>query len=299
MSIKHVIGGLTYTMFFNFFGSGGLRTSVDSPTVDIFNPQKNRIITSAELMTTELSGKYRYDYYATTGLTPGNYFAVAVGLTDNNTLFSPVNTFEVIDYISQAEWVGLEELREYLQLEDDDRDEDENLKTALNVALELVEGYTHRRYGIYQYDETLQIYDTDRVKLKHFPINQIVAVTPSFQIIPRSPDSLLTETIVGSQVGFYYRLDAENGILYLTDQSGFEYTYDTLLLGISYLAGFATIPEPVRQAVLSLAATLHNLSCSEGIEYLKFSDINFAMTKSLFDGHIGEMLADYKNNFQV
>lgn len=298
MAVRQYLTGNTQSLFFSFWGTSG-RTPVDTPTVDVFTPQKTRYIIGAGLTTTDTVGKYKYDLYLAPGVTVGHWFSLAVGISNGQTYYSESNPFEVVDYTFEAAWVGLEEFREYLQLEDDDRDEDGNLKQALQVALELVEGYTHRRYGIYQYDETLQIQDTDRVKLKHFPINQIVAVTPSYQIIPRSPTNLVTETIVGSQVGFYYRLDAENGILYLTDQAGFEYTYDTLLLGISYLAGFATIPEPVRQAVLSLAATLHNLACSEGIEYLKFSDINFAMTKSLFDGHIGEMLDDYKNNFQV
>lgn len=299
MSIRQFSTGLTHTLYFSFWNSSGTRTPVDSPTVDILTPQKTKYVNAASLTTTDTVGKYAYQMYAIPGLTVGHYFARAIGLTTNDTLYSESQVFEIIDYTWEPLWVGLEELREFLGKADDERDDDPNLRSCLQTALELVEGYTNRQYGVCQIDETIQIKDTDRVKLKKFPVNALVGITPTVKIIPRDVTNLVTETITDTQVSFYYRLDSDNGIIYLTDSAGFDTYYSDVLLGVSYLAGFATVPEPVRQSVLKIASALFNMMCTEGLTTVKLGSMSFAVERKLFDGVIGEMLADFKNNFQV
>ncbi len=291
--------GLTYSLFFNFFSSSGSRTNVSQPVVDIFTPQKTRYITSAALTTTTLDGKYQYNFFAPSGLTVGHWFALGTGITNSDTIFSESNVFEIINIQTEAFWVGIEEFRDFLNIADDDREDDANLRQALRASIELVEGYTRRNYGIASFYELVEVKNTDRVKLKHFPIDSIVAITPTTKVIPRDVTNLFTETVTDTQVSFYYRLDKDNGIIYLTDSSGFDDYYDNMLIGISYLAGFATVPESVREAVLSLASAIHNLSCTQGLDDVKFADVSFTTAKKLFDGPIGEMLKPFINNCQV
>lgn len=299
MSVRHVQSGLTYSFYYSFFTDAGARTSVASPLVDFYNPQKNKVVSQAALTITDVVGKYQYDFFASPGLTIGNYFSIGVGLSAGNTIFSEVNTFEVIDYISQPAWIGLEELRQYMSKEDDDRSDDNNLKTALATAIELCEGHTRRHYGIYSYHETIEVKDTDRIKLKKFPIDSIVGITATTSITPRDTHNLVTESVSGALVSFYYRLDSENGIIYLTDSAGFDYPYDSVLLSIDYQAGFATVPEPVRTAVLKIAAALFNMICTEGLSYVKIGSMSFATERKIFEGPVGDMLAPFINNAQV
>ena len=79
----------------------------------------------------------------------------------------------------------------------------------------------------------------------------------------------------------------------LTDSNGFEMVYNSMLLALTYIAGFASTPEPIRAAVLALASRLLNLSTSEGIATIRLSDISFAIDNKLFEGHIGDLLKDY------
>ena len=294
-----VAPGYTYSLFFSFWDTSGARTSVDSPIVDIYTPERNPYVDGEALTTTSTTGKYQYNFFAPVGITVGHWYAVGVGLSNNNTLFSEVTPFEVTDPKTDAQWVGFEEFREYLGLADDERSEDTVLRQLLQAAIELVEGYTNRHYGVYQYDEIIEIKCTDRVKLKHFPVYTLVAITPTVKVIPRDVNNLLTETVTDSQVSFYYRLDSANGIIHLTDSAGFDEPYDGILLGISYLAGFATVPEPVRQAVLGLGASLRSIANTEGITSVRMGSVAFAMQRGLFDGKIGVSLYPYRNNYQV
>jgi len=298
LSIRQFNVGLTHSLDFSFWNISGVRTAVDNPLVDILTPQKTKYVNAASLTTTGVVGKYGYSVFLPPGLTLGHYFARAVGLTTNDTLYSESQVFEVIDYQGEPLWVGLEELRQFMSKEDDDRSDDQNLRQVLQCAIELVEGYTRRHYGIYQTDETIQVNHTDRVKLKKFPVNTILGITPTLSMTPLSYTNLV-ETISGSQPSFFYRLDSENGIIYLTDSAGFDDTYDGMLLAVSYLAGFATVPEPVRTAVLKIAVALFNMICTEGLSYVKIGSMSFATERKLFDGVVGDMLAPFVNNAQV
>lgn len=299
MAINSILTGLTYSLLYHFRDSLGVLTSVDNAVLNMYTPQKELYLNQAVLSTTSTIGEYKFSFFAPVGLTIGHWSSLGIGITQSSTIFSERQVFEVIDITQEPAWVGLEEFRTFLSLEDDDRSSDTSLQQALQAAIELVEGFTHRHYGEHRVDEIIEIISTDKVQLKHFPVTSIVAITASFKTIPRQMTNLVMETLDSSQVSFYYRLDADNGIIALLDSAGFELVYDSLLLGIAYNAGFVSVPEPVRQATLSLAAQLNALSCSEGIASVRFSDMSFVADKRLFDGHIGEMLNPYKNNFKI
>jgi hypothetical protein len=299
LSIRQFSTGLSHSLTFDFWNTAGARTPVDNPLVDVLTPQKTKYINAASLTTTSVVGQYAYTLFLGAGVTIGHWFARGIGLTTNDTLYSESQVFEVINYEFEPLWVGLPELRQYMSKDDDDRSDDQNLRQCLQTAIELCEGHTRRHYGIYSYHEIVEVKDTDRVKLKKFPIDSLVGITATSSITPRDTTNLLVESISGALVSFYYRLDSENGVLYLTDSAGYDYTYDGVLLSIDYQAGYATIPEPVRTAVLKIAAALFNMICTEGLSYVKIGSMSFATERKLFDGPVGDMLAPFINNAQV
>lgn len=297
--ITQFLTGLTYSLLFNFRDELGVRTSVSSPVVNFYTPQKELYYNQASLTTTSVIGQYQFDFFAPVGLTVGHWNALGVGLSHGTTLFSERQVFEVFDIHKEAFWCGLEELRGFLNLEDDDRTNDKNLQQALRAAIELVEAYCHRSFGEDQIDEIIEIVSTDRVQLKRFPVNSIVGITATVKTIPRGIGNIVIETLTGAQVGFYYRLDGPNGILHLLDSAGYDLERDGLLLCITYRTGFVSVPEPVRQATLSIAAQLNALACNEGVESVKFSDMQFVRDRRIFSGHTEELLRYYRNNFKI
>jgi hypothetical protein len=299
MAVRQFLTGLTYSLFYHFRDRIGDATSVATPKVNIYTPQKTLYVEQGNLTAGSTTGEYYYHFFAPSGLTIGHYFSLGTGITDSSTVFSESVAFEIIDIQLEPFWVGYEEFRDFLELEDTDRDNEDKLKQALAAAIELVEGYTHRHYGIRQYDEIIEVKDTDRITLKRFPVDTVVAITATVKTIPRDLTNIIQETLTNDEISFYYRLDDENGIIKLLDSAGFDCNYDGILIGISYLAGFATVPEPVRQAALHLAAAINSLSCTEGIDTMRFADLSFSTDKQLFKDHIKEMLSPYRNNFQV
>lgn len=295
-----ILTGFTYTFHYHFTDELGAPTAVDNPVVNFYTPQKTEYYSQVALTATSTVGDYQRDFFAPVGLTIGSWFSLGIGITQSSTIFSEAVPFEVMDITLEPFWLGFEEFRTFLELADDDHDSDHKLKQALAAAIELVEGYTHRVYGIRAVEEIIEIKDTDRVTLKKFPVNTITGITATYRTIPRDvSQNILIETFTGSNAPFHYRLDYENGVMKLLDGAGFDSNYDGVLLGISYLAGFASVPEPVRQAVLSLAAKINALSCTEGISAMRFADVSFSVDKGLFDGNVGDMLDPYMNNFQV
>ena len=213
--LRTIITGLTYSFLYHFRDDNlGVATNVDSPVLNIYTPQKTLYANQVGLTTTSTVGEYKYSMYAPVGMTIGHWFSLGVGISQSSTLFSESVPFEVIDIINEPFWVGFEEFRNHLELADDDHDNDEKLKQALGAAIELVEGYTQRTYGIKQYDEIIEVTDTDRVILKNFPIDTIVALTPTIRTIPRDRFNV-QELISSDVVNLYYRLDAQNGIIKL------------------------------------------------------------------------------------
>ena len=203
--------------------------------------------------------------------------------------------FEIVDLTVEPFWVSLFEFRDYLNISNDDHTRDRFHKQLLQASMELVEAHTARKFGTQIVNETIEIDGTARVKLNCFPIQQITALTVSAQLIPRSITSLVNEKFTGSQVSFFFRLDEPNGIMVLTDDNGFEIIRDALLMNITYEAGFASVPEPVRQAALALASQFNNLACNEGFDTVRLTDMSFTATRSLFKGVIGDMLKPYRN----
>jgi hypothetical protein len=293
VSIRQYLTGRTYSLGLNFFDEMGLRTPVDDATITIYTPQKQTYTTAGLTPDSLVIGKYNYSFYAAAGVTRGHWFALGSGTTASSTVFTESVPFEVIDIVSEPFWLGLTEFREFLGLTDDDHSTDPFLKQMLQSAIELVETYTRRTFGIYTFNENIEIKHTERVTLKHFPIVSLIGLTATSVITPMEVARLF-EVVTNQIVPFYFRADMDNGIIHLTDSAGFDLTYDGVLLAITYEAGFLAIPEAVRTATLMLASKLSNLSTSEGIESVRLADLSFTLDRGLMDGPIAEMLKEYR-----
>jgi hypothetical protein len=287
------LAGRTYSLGFNFFDSVGDRTTVDIPTAIIYTPERTSYIETLLTADSLVIGKYNYNFHVASGLTFGQWFAVATGITNSTTLFSEVVPFEIINIRNEPLWVGLTEFREYLDISDGDHTRDGFYKQILQAAISLVEAYTRRTFGVKSFNETIEIQHTNRIKLKHFPIVNIVAMTATTLIRPMQVD-VFNESLTSSVVPFHFRLDTENGIIKITNSSGFDDTCDNIILAVSYNAGFLSVPEGVRLAVLALASKLSNMATSEGIESIRLADLNFALQKDIISGSIADMLNVYK-----
>lgn len=298
MSIRQFLAGRTYSLAFNFFDDTGTRTSVDSPTANFYTP--NKTIYSSPSLDADLVtiGKYTTDFYCASGLTYGHWFALAVGVTNNATLFSESVPFEVINITTEPFWVGLGEFREYMGESDEDHSKDSFYKQILQAAIEVIEAYTRRTFGVQSYSELIEVQSTDRIKLKHFPIVQIVGATATALITPMvisatgNDFTVLTSGV--DSIPFYFTTDYNNGLLKLTDSFGFADSYNDVLLTIDYQAGFLSVPEPIRMATLALASKLSNMATSEGISSVRLADLSFSLDKEIIMGSIADLLAPYK-----
>lgn len=295
---RQFLTGFTHTLQFDFFDEIGFPTGVNSPTTKIFTPGK-RVFEEAGVLTAVAGtcNSFTFNFFAPVGLTVGQWFSIGTGLTNANNamILSDQYPFEIVDLTVEPFWVSLSEFRDYINVPSTDHTRDRFYKQLLQSSMELVEAHTARKFGTQVVNETVEIQGTARVKLKCFPIQQIVGLTVSAQLIPRSITSLVNEQFTGSQVSFFFRLDETNGIMVLTDDNGFEISRDGLLMNITYEAGFASVPEPVRQAALALASQFNNLSCQEGFDTVRLTDMSFTASRSLFKGVIGDMLKPYRN----
>lgn len=301
MSVTSLLTGLTYSLLYHFRDSLGVLTSVDNPVINIYTPQKELYCNQTALTTTSTTGEYKFNFFAPVGLTIGHWTSLGIGITQSSTVFSERQVFEIIDVKLEPAWVSLEELRTFIGIDSTDRTGDVNLQQALQAAIELVEGHTHRHYGESRYSEIIEVDNADRIQLKNFPVVSIVGLTATYRTYPRNTQGILVETLDGSQFSFYYRVDNTNGIIKLLDSAGYDLQYCSVLVSVDYTAGFVSVPEPVRSATLSLAAQLNALSCTEGIESIKFPNMTMVSDKNLFspDGHIEQMLRPFKNNFKI
>ncbi len=297
--LKQFRPGLTFRLEFSFFDDTGInRTGVNSPIVDIFNPFRSKLIDAGALVpaVSGLTGQFTFDFFVEPGLTQGHYFAIGTGLTQTDvTIFADQVPFEVIDPISEPFWVSLAELREHLELDTEDHSRDSFLRGILQASMEAVEQYARRQFGIRAFSELIEVKSTDRVLLKNFPIQSITALTATAQIVPRDVDQLFVETITDSNINFFFTLDAENGVMKLTDFAGFDEPYDGVLLGVTYVAGFPHIPESIRRATLMLASKMCNLSSSEGMDSVRLSDISFTLSKRMFSKEITDLIDPFRN----
>lgn len=289
--------GFTHQFTFGFFDEDGNPTSVDSPIVDIFTPSREKHVKGAALVS-DGTGQYTHDFAATLGLTPGHWFALASGVTTSAALaiFSDTVPFEIVDTKLEPFWVSLNELKDYLDIPRTDRTRDSFNKMMLSASMGLVQSWTRREFGLRLYDEIIELHTTDRVSLRHYPLVTITAITPTQEIEPFEFNKIV-QTVSGATVQFFFRQDQhdkDNGILRLTDSAGFELSYDGILVAIQYLAGFPTIPEAVRTAVLVLTSNLINLSTTEGLETIRLTDLSFAIDRKLFEGQVFDLLAPYR-----
>lgn len=293
--LRQFLPGKTYSLIFDFFDDAGNRTAVENPTTDFYDPYRQPFLTGVAGVTVSgYVGRYTSPFYSTPGLTIGQYFGLCNGLTNGFTVFASQEPFELISPFEEPLWIGLRDFREYIQADDTDHTKDSFYNQCIQTSMDLVEGYTRRKYLVQAYNELYEVKRTDRVMLMHFPVQMIAGLTATVRIIPRSQTQVI-EILQGNPVPFHYLLDAGNGILHLTDMAGFDQVYDQLLIAISYWAGYPTLPDAVRSAALSIASSLVNLATTEGISNLRLADLSFAIDKGIIDGKVKELLAPFRN----
>jgi len=298
MANRQFLVGFTHRLQFDFRDEIGDPTGVDSPRTRIYTPDKNIFLDEAPL--TPVAGtcnSFTRDFFATPGLTVGQWFAIGTGLTQpgNAMIMSDQFPFEIVDLTIEPFWISLDEYRVYLDIPSTDHSRDRFHKQMLQTSMQLIEDYTQRKFGLQVVNQTIEVVNTQYVKLNCFPVANIVALTVQSRIIPRSLDNLFSQTLTGSQVSFFFRLDAPAGIIIITDENGYNIVRDDMIMTVTYQAGFASVPEPIRTASLQIASQLSNLACNEGYDSVRLSDMSFTPTKSLFKGVIGDMLRPYRN----
>jgi len=298
MANRQFLTGFTHTLQFNFYDETGNPIGVNSPETRIYTPDKAIFLEGQSLsLLAGTCNSYTFDFFATAGLTVGQWFAIGTGLTTpaNSMVLSDQYPFEIVDLTKEPFWVSLDEFYTYLEVDPIDHSRDRHFKQLLQTSMQLIEDYTQRKFGTQIVNQTIELQHATRVKLNCFPVQSIVALTVQARIIPRQLDNLFSQTFTGSQVSFFFRLDAGAGIIILTDENGYEIPRDDLILTTTYRAGFPSIPEPVRTAALQLTSQLDNLVCNEGYDTVRLTDMSFTPTKSLFKGVIGDMLRHYRN----
>jgi len=298
MANRQFLVGFTHRLQFDFRNEIGDPTGVDSPQTRIYTPSKEIFLDGATL--TSVAGtcnSFTFDFFAAPGLTFGQWFAIGTGLTQpgNAMIMSDQFPFEIVDLTVEPFWVSMEEYRNYLDIPSSDHSRDRHFKQMLQTSMELIEAYTQRKFGLQIVNQTIEVVNTQYMKLNCFPVVNIVALTVQSRIIPRSLDNLFSQTLTGSQVSFFFKLDAEAGVIVITDENGYNLVRDDLIATVTYQAGFASVPEPVRTAALGIASQISNLACNEGYDTVRLSDMSFTPTKSLFKGIFGDMLRPYRN----
>lgn len=292
--MKKFLPGLTYSLTYNFFDNSGSAIDMDNPTASILTPENTTYTTLS--LTGSTTGVYSANIFISSGLTQGNWSSVASGLCNNISYFSSVIPFEILDYGARPNWLGLEDFRDYLEEDSNDRSRDNLLIRVLDSAMLSVEGYTRRAWGVKSKSETIELQRQDRILLKRYPLVTISGLTATITgYTPRTPDTLNVETNAGGTVSFYYRLQPEQGMLVLTDEEGYSCEYTDTIVTVDYTYGNSIIPEPVRLATLMLASKLLNIIHQEGVTTLRISDVQYSIDRNLFAGEIKSLLDKYKS----
>ena len=295
MALRSFLAGNICDLTFDFFTRHGERTVVSSPSVTVFTPERTKYVAGATNLTTVAGfvGQYRYDLSIIAAMTVGTWMAVATGVSQGATLFSGYTTFNVVDFVEEPLWLGIEDFREYIEEPDDAHTYDHLFSRLLTASMQLVEAFT-RRWGHWRATETRQIRSADRMLLRAgYPVVSITGLTVTESYTPATP-ATLAETTVGTTVTFYYRLDKPTGTIIFTDSAGFETYYDDIFVTVDTVMGDGSVPEPMRLLALYWASKLLNLVTNEGLDNVRIADVNFAIRKGLMDDTAKDLLKNYR-----
>lgn len=293
--MQQFTSGNTFSIFFDFFDNAFQGTSVENIVVEVFTPERQRHLSSTSIIADpEIEGKYRYDFFVTPGLTVGSWYAFASGITQNSTTFANVQPFDIIDHKGEANWLGVGDVRDWLEEDPSDHSNDKLFQRVLTASMHLIEEKTGRPWGQCPYSETFQIKCSARRMLQKYPVIRITGMTATaWGYTPREPATPNTETNAGETTPFYFRLKENVGAMIFTDSDGLECTYSDCIVTLDYTFGTATIPEPIRLATLMLTSKLLNIAQQEGIDNLRIADANFSIDRKLFSGEVGDLIAPY------
>jgi hypothetical protein len=296
MAIRQFCTGATYSLTFDFFNIAGNAIDVSAPFADIYTPERTVHISGLTLTSVSgITGQYTTDLFVSTAFTVGHWFAFPTGITQGVTVIADVRPFEVKDNKIEANWLSIEDIRDWIEEDPSDHTNDRLFKMVLDAAMELVEAHTGTVWGQCPHSETWQIKWADRRMLEKYPVVRISGITATLSgYTPRDTDNPNTESNAGSTTPFFYRLINNLGVMIYTDIDGLECTYDDTIISIDYVFGTASIPEPVRVATLMLTSKLLNICQSEGIDNLRISDMNFSIDRNLFVGEVGDLLKPYR-----
>ena len=296
MALRQLLPGNTYSLIFDFFTLAGNRTNVSTPAVNIYTPERTAFVSGSTALTAVagVTGQYTYSLSVTTAMTVGTWMSVATGTSQSSILFSSYETFNVINFITEPTWLGLEDFREYIEEPDDVHTYDSLFNRLILSSMKLVEAFT-RPWGFYRASEVRQIRNADRMLLKAgYPVVSITGLTVTESYTPASPGNLSAETSIGTTISFYYRLDKPTGTIIFTDSDGFESYYEDIFIAVDTMMGDGVVPEPMRLLGLYWASKLLNLHTNEGMDNVRLGDINYALRKGLMDDTAKDLLLNYK-----
>lgn len=297
MSMLQFIAGTTANLIYDFYTTAGVHTTVLNPIAKIYTPEHQEYSSVSLTAQSGVTGQYYYNFgVPSAGLTIGHWSTIGVGFTNNSTMFTFVQPFEIVDFTQEPFFIGVQILRDYLEIPDTDHTKDELYKRILAIAVSLVEQYLQRKISVHNISETFHVQHSSNIILKDYPVVQINGMTMSYLFsgaVPSAPNtSSITTTSSTDEFFFHLRKDA--GVLQLIDDVGTECIYRDFAVEIDYKAGYLQIPQSIIGAILMLASGILNVSQSEGLQLVRFSELSFTFSKGLFTQLIQDALIGFK-----
>ena len=232
---KQVYTGSEVRLQFDFVANGQT-VLVSQPQADIFDPFGNKI----DVVDLIFSGGHYLTYWTAPSTTLGSYVAVGRGKYGYEDILANSQVrFDVVSSLS-TELVTLDEVKEYLRI--DDFSEDSFLRALLLAASAAILAYTQLKLGSVSETERCFLKGATQYGLRYFPISEITEIRLNDVDLVEDSD---------------YFVELSTGLIkFFVPQTGF--------FECTYTFGLSQIPSPVKLACLKLVAALYNLRESEG-----------------------------------
>lgn len=152
--------------------------------------------------------------------------------------------------------VTLAEMKSYLGVQTSDTSHDTFLTEQINLISDVIEAYTRRVFSSASYAQTFYRTDFDQtheLSLFHFPLVSVTSIVEDGTTL----DSSL------------YRINKPTGIITRPDSYFFSCPVETV---VTYTAGYAAIPSPIKSVVYTLVQERYNKKNS-GVDLNFGSDV--------------------------